>query len=162
MIAVANGMIFGPVWGTVITWTGAMFGAWAAFGLARLFGRPLVVTCVPERYRNTLDNWAETRGAMPLLIFRLIPIVAFNLINYAVGLARISWWTFTWTTGLGILPMIVLMVVLGDRLASVFGETWLNVLAGALLAWLAVKVLRKHLPPHRPGRRSPFRSRSGS
>jgi uncharacterized membrane protein YdjX (TVP38/TMEM64 family) len=162
VIAVANGIIFGPVWGTVITWTGAMLGAWAAFGLARLFGRPLVETFVPARYRHTLDDWAETRGAMTLLILRLIPIVAFNLINYAVGLARISSWTFTWTTGLGILPMTLLMVVLGDRLASVSGEAGLVVLAGVLLAWLAVKLLRKRLPLHRPGRRSPARPRSGS
>ncbi len=60
---------------------------------------------------------------MPLLILRLIPIIAFNLINYAVGLARISWWTFTWTTGLGILPMTLLM----EAIASVVRQTTLRV-----------------------------------
>lgn len=60
-------------------------------------------------------------------------------------------------------PMLwPLMVVLGDRLASVSGEAGLIVLTGVLLAWLAVKLLRKRLPPHRPGRRSPARPRSGS
>ena len=42
MVAIANGMLYGPVWGTVITWTGAMLGAWLAFGLARWLGRPFV------------------------------------------------------------------------------------------------------------------------
>ena len=34
-VAVGNGMVYGPVWGTVITWVGAMLGALLADGLAR-------------------------------------------------------------------------------------------------------------------------------
>ena len=34
-IAFANGMTYGPLWGTLITWTGAMLGALIAFALAR-------------------------------------------------------------------------------------------------------------------------------
>ena len=34
-LAMANGMVYGLLWGTVITWTGAMLGAYLAFGLAR-------------------------------------------------------------------------------------------------------------------------------
>jgi uncharacterized membrane protein YdjX (TVP38/TMEM64 family) len=33
IIALANGMIYGPVWGAAITWVGAMLGASIAFGL---------------------------------------------------------------------------------------------------------------------------------
>ncbi len=35
-IAIANGMAYGAVWGTAITWTGAMLGAFCAFGTARV------------------------------------------------------------------------------------------------------------------------------
>ena len=28
-VAMANGMLYGPIWGTVITWSGAMLGAFA-------------------------------------------------------------------------------------------------------------------------------------
>ena len=31
-LAIANGMVYGPLWGTAITWTGAMLGAFLAFG----------------------------------------------------------------------------------------------------------------------------------
>ena len=41
-VAIANGVIFGPVWGTVITWAGAMLGAFLAFFLARQCGQPFV------------------------------------------------------------------------------------------------------------------------
>lgn len=40
-VAIANGMCYGPVWGTVITWVGALL-ALLAFTLSRRFGRPLV------------------------------------------------------------------------------------------------------------------------
>ena len=40
-IAIANGMLF-AVWGTLVTWIGAMMGAALAFALARRYGKPLV------------------------------------------------------------------------------------------------------------------------
>src|SRR3546814_5458492 len=39
-VALANGMLYGPVWGTIITWIGAMLGAFLALCLSRAFGRP--------------------------------------------------------------------------------------------------------------------------
>ncbi len=42
IIAVANGMVYGPLWGSAITWVGAMLGASMAFGLVRLLGRPFL------------------------------------------------------------------------------------------------------------------------
>jgi uncharacterized membrane protein YdjX (TVP38/TMEM64 family) len=64
-------------------------------------------------------------------------VISFNLINYAAGLTAISWWTFTWATGLGILPLTFLMVLMGDRLWSGELSPWLWLLAAALVGWLA-------------------------
>ena len=60
-LAIANGMVYGPVWGTVITWTGAMLGAFAAFGLTRAFGRPLVELVVAKKHWHRLDDWTEAQ-----------------------------------------------------------------------------------------------------
>ena len=107
-VAVANGMLFGVVWGVVITWTGAMLGAFAAFGLARLLGRPFVARVVrgKDNWRR-IDQWTVDQGWQVLLISRFIPVIAFNLVNYAAGLTGVSWLTFAWTTALGILPVTV-------------------------------------------------------
>ena len=43
---------------------------------------------------------------------RLVPVISFNLINYAAGILHVSWWRFLWTTSLGILPITVASVVL--------------------------------------------------
>src|SRR3990172_6952202 len=56
IIALANGMVYGPLWGAVITWTGAMLGASVAFGLGRALGRPFVMRVLSERHQSALAN----------------------------------------------------------------------------------------------------------
>ncbi len=145
-LAIANGMVYGPLWGTVVTWTGAMLGAFLAFGLARALGRPFVAKLVARKERHLLDVLAATQGGRLVLISRFVPVIAFNLVNYAAGLTRISWWTFAWATGIGILPMTTLMVVMGDRIETLAWEMWLLVGAGALVLWF---VFRHHFRPER-------------
>ena len=139
LLAIANGMLYGRFWGVVVTWVGAMLGAFAAFGLARALGRPFVEAMVARRHWDALDEWTAAEGARLLLISRLIPVIAFNLINYAAGLTRIPWWTFAWATGVGILPMTTLMVLAGDHIEAVAWEMWLLLLATALALWFAFR-----------------------
>lgn len=136
IVAIANGMVYGPLWGSVITWVGAMLGASAAFALARLLGRPFVQHVLSARHRQQLAVWSRERGGMALLIGRLIPVIAFNLINYAAALTEISWWTFLWVTGIGILPLTILLSVLGDRMLMMPLWAWLLIGAVAVLCWL--------------------------
>jgi uncharacterized membrane protein YdjX (TVP38/TMEM64 family) len=149
LVAMANGMLFGPVFGTLITWIGAMLGAHLAFGLARWLGRPFVRAMVAERHQAAIERWTSRQGGGVLLFSRFVPVISFNLINYAAGLTTISWWTFTWATGLGILPLTCLMVVLGDRLWSGEGGLiWLWLIAAAGLGWLLwwALVVRRRQP----------------
>lgn len=122
IIALANGMLFGPWWGVLVTWVGAMLGAVLAYGLARALGRPAVRVLVPARYWARLE--AVPVGAGPLLAIRLMPVISFNLVNYAAGLLGVPWWRFLWTTALGILPIVVTMVVLGRELMAAPWWIW--------------------------------------
>ena len=142
-LAFANGMLYGPYWGTLITWSGAMIGAAVAFGLSRRLGRPFVERMVSERHWETLDDWAARNGWQAVLVGRFFPVIAFNLINYAAGLTRISWWQFLWTTGLGILPMTAIMVAMGDNMEHLGWEAWAGLLLGGLVLWLILKAVRR-------------------
>lgn len=144
ILGVANGLVYGTLAGTAVTWSGAMLGAYLSFGLARLLGRPFVQRIVSERTLESMDRWTEREGGLTLLICRLIPLIAFNVINYAAGLTRVSWWTFTWSTGLGILPVTVLMAALGDRMLE---RSWWGVsllLLVAATAILGYRFLARH------------------
>lgn len=135
ILAIANGMIYGPVVGTALTWTGAMLGAYLAFGLARLLGRPFVQMMVSGDKLARLDAWSDRCGGAALLASRLVPVIAFNLINYAAGLTSISWWTFTWATGLGILPLSILMAFFGHNMTMIPWWLWPLFTLAAIGAW---------------------------
>lgn len=73
-LAIANGMVFGPVMGTLITWSGAMLGALLAFGLARLLGRSFVQRVLARRQAAWLDSWTGEGAANWIFLARFIPV----------------------------------------------------------------------------------------
>lgn len=141
IITLANGMVFGPLWGTVITWVGAMLGAISTFALVRLLGRPFVHRMLAESQLRRLAEWSATSGGMALLMGRLIPVIAFNLLNYSAALTEISWWTFIWATGLGILPLTILLNVFGSSILTMAQSFWIWLPLGALavLGWMLAR-----------------------
>jgi uncharacterized membrane protein YdjX (TVP38/TMEM64 family) len=84
-VAFANGLVYGPFWGAVITWFGAMLGAFVAFGLARWLGRPFVETLVPDRHRARLDRWAARSGWQAVFVSRFLPVISFNMYTASWG-----------------------------------------------------------------------------
>lgn len=140
LIAIGNGIVFGPVLGVVVTWCGAMMGAILAFALARRVGRSALPLLLSEEHCALIRSW-QGRPSQ-LLIVRLVPLISFNLINYAAGVTGVGWWRFLWTTGIGILPITVLSVILGE---SLFEDAWLGILsAGGLLALLSLGIPYLH------------------
>lgn len=137
-ITVANGLVFGFVKGVIVTWVGAMTGAVVAFGLARSLGRPFVMRLLSGERENRLEEWIDRLGTDTLLVGRFIPAISFNLMNYGAGLSPVSWWTFLWTTGIGILPMTILMVWAGGRIDEIPLWAWGLLVLIALLMVVVV------------------------
>ncbi len=118
LLAVCAGAVFSTVMGSALIWTGAMVGALLAFFLARWLGGTAIRKLASPKHVTRIDRWTDQQGAITLLVSRLIPAIAFNLVNYAAGLTRVGIWTFVWTTGLGILPVTVLSTYLGSQMKS--------------------------------------------
>jgi uncharacterized membrane protein YdjX (TVP38/TMEM64 family) len=110
-----------------------MLGAALAFALARRYGGPVVGRLIARRAWTGAEALRACCDARTLLLARLVPVISFNLINYAAGVLGVGWWRFLWTTGLGILPITVASVALGDRLTGPMWDVWLAV-SGLLLA----------------------------
>ncbi len=147
LLAIANGMVYGSFWGTIITWVGAMSGAFLAFALTRRFGQPFVRKMVSNKKAQTVDQWVARHGVETLFLSRFIPVISFNLVNYAAGLTKISWGTFAWTTGVGILPMTILMVVMGNQIHTLPWSVWILLLLGGFLLLLLLRRLRHRQTP---------------
>lgn len=143
IITLANGMVFGPFWGSVITWVGAMLGAISTFGLVRFLGRPFIYRMLSESHLHRLSDWSSRQGGIALLIGRLIPVVAFNLLNYAAAMTHISWWTYIWATGLGILPLTILLNVFGASVLTMTTSNWIWLLSAVAVALCAIVLWRR-------------------
>lgn len=131
VLAACAGAIYGTILGSALIWCGAMLGALVAFWLSRKLGRSAIYRHLSDKQTKTLDHWVQDQGAITLLISRFIPLIAFNLINYAAGLTHVRTWTFIWTTGVGILPVTILSAYLGSRMMEL---DWPTLLMGSALA----------------------------
>jgi uncharacterized membrane protein YdjX (TVP38/TMEM64 family) len=156
--AMLNGMLFGAWLGTAVTWGGALVGAALSFELAKRFGRPLAARALSARRLAKIDSIALSANWPALLAVRLIPTIAFTLINWTAGLTAIPRWTFAWTTALGIIPGAVVFTVTGSGLGAVYRRSpalggALIVLALAVIAWSVLRPRRSPSPP--PGARAP-------
>jgi uncharacterized membrane protein YdjX (TVP38/TMEM64 family) len=84
----AAGILFGPVWGTVYALIGATIGATVAFLAARTVGREWTEQKLSGPLRRIKEG--VDRGGWEFVAFvRLVPVIPFNLLNYALGLTRI-------------------------------------------------------------------------
>lgn len=116
LMALANGLAFGFWGGLAVNWGGFMLSALIMYGAGNLWGRPLLERAVSERRRERLDGWLAQEGVFPLLAVRLVPLVPFNTVCLAAGVVRAPFWTYTWTTGVGILPLGILLTLFGSRM----------------------------------------------
>jgi uncharacterized membrane protein YdjX (TVP38/TMEM64 family) len=116
VITFANSWIFGWVWGAIYSWTGAMIGATVCFWIGKAYGRPVVEKFTGVKGLELTDRFFETYGEYSILIARLIPVVPFDIISYAAGLTKISFWSFLWATGIGQLPATLVYSWLGENM----------------------------------------------
>ena len=136
--AMVNGMVFGTVLGSAVTWSGGLVGALVSFELAHRFGRPLARRVLSGSALARLDAAALSASWPGLLAVRLIPTIAFTLVNWAAGLTAIPRWTFAWTTALGILPGAILFTVTGSGLGALYRR---EPLAGGAMVVIALVVI---------------------
>lgn len=118
VLTVTNGLLFGVWEGVAVTWGGMMLAGWLGYLVARYAGRPLALRLVPEERLAKIGSLLSGGSGWKLLAIRQIPIFSFCLLNFALGLLDVSFRRFTWTTAIGNLPYIIVLVLASDALAS--------------------------------------------
>jgi uncharacterized membrane protein YdjX (TVP38/TMEM64 family)/rhodanese-related sulfurtransferase len=97
LFGLAGGVLFGPVWGTVLNLTGATLGATAAFLVARYIAADWVRAKAGGRLDRLIAG-VEAEGWRFVAFVRLVPLFPFNLLNYALGLTRIPLITYVFAS----------------------------------------------------------------
>jgi uncharacterized membrane protein YdjX (TVP38/TMEM64 family)/rhodanese-related sulfurtransferase len=89
LFGLAGGALFGPTLGGIVNLAGATLGAVAAFLIARYAAAELVRRKVGGRVERLIAG-VEAEGWRFVALVRLVPLFPFSLMNYALGLTRIS------------------------------------------------------------------------
>ena len=109
--------------GTAWNLAGATLGATAAFLLARTVAGEWVTRRVGGRLRRLVDG-VTAEGWRFVALMRLVPLVPFNLLNYALGLTGISLPAYVLTSAVCMLPGAVAYTWLGYAgRSAVAGDT---------------------------------------
>jgi uncharacterized membrane protein YdjX (TVP38/TMEM64 family)/rhodanese-related sulfurtransferase len=140
VLTLAGGALFGPIWGTFYSLGGATIGATAAFAIARYVAADWVARRAGPRARRLIDG-VEKEGWRFVAFVRLVPLLPFNLLNYALGLTRIRLVHYALASYIFMLPGALAYSYLGyagrEALAGGEGLVRKGLIALALLGAIA-------------------------
>jgi uncharacterized membrane protein YdjX (TVP38/TMEM64 family) len=101
LLTALGAALFGPYWGFLYVWTGAMIGAGFAFLIGRYLGRDFAASLIGDRLKR-FDDAIERNGFATVLYLRLM-YFPFTPMNFGMGLTKVRFWDYIWGTALGIL-----------------------------------------------------------
>jgi uncharacterized membrane protein YdjX (TVP38/TMEM64 family) len=113
----AAGLLFGPILGVALAVVASTASALIALALVRAAGWQLN-RLVRHQAVETLDARLHDRGWPAVMSLRLIPVVPFSVLNYAVGASAVRVLPYTLATLAGVFPGTAAVVVLGDALTG--------------------------------------------
>lgn len=118
-ILAANGIIFGIVEGTLISWAAESVGVIISFAFMRYFFRDYAHNViVRSNALQKVNDFSGKNGFRIMLIARAIPFIPSGLITALGALSAIRWRDYILATLIGKLPSAWIEVTLGHDLAS--------------------------------------------
>jgi pyruvate/2-oxoglutarate dehydrogenase complex dihydrolipoamide dehydrogenase (E3) component/uncharacterized membrane protein YdjX (TVP38/TMEM64 family) len=160
LLTLGAGFLFGLPVGVLTVWIGANLGACAAFLVGRTVARDWVAEKVSGNPRfSAVDEAVGREGFKIVLLLRLSPIFPFNLLNYALGLTKVSFTGYALASLIGMLPGTIMYVYLGSAARSLTdvaaGQVegglarqiffWAGLAATVLVAYVVTRIARRSL-----------------
>jgi uncharacterized membrane protein YdjX (TVP38/TMEM64 family) len=141
ILSLTAGVVWGWLAGGLWVLAASTIGSAIPYFMARAAGSGWIEGQI-ERRAGRIYEKLRSEGFITLLLMRLVPIVPYNVLNYAAGLAGIRPRDYLVATFVGTIPGIFIFTYLADSLAKGVvspREAFLRVLlAGILLAALAL------------------------
>ncbi|MFC1838413.1 TVP38/TMEM64 family protein [Thermodesulfobacteriota bacterium] len=101
LLTLIGAAIFGPYYGFLYVWIGAMLGATGAFFIGRTLGREFAASMIGDKLQK-YDDAIERNGFAAVLYLRLV-YFPFTPMNFGMGLTRVRFLDYFFGTGIGII-----------------------------------------------------------
>ena len=117
LLITATVIAFGPQNGALYSWIATMASATLTFGLGHFLGGRWVIKLDSERVKKTI-GFIGRHGVVASGLVRVVPSAPFIVVNATAGAAHIPIWKFWLGTGVGIIPKILVVAVIGSFVPS--------------------------------------------
>lgn len=135
----AGGILFGPIFGSLVNLAGGTLGAACAFLVARYLAADWVERRAGPRVQKVMQS-VEADGWQFVAFVRLVPIFPYNIVNYLLGLTRIPFHHYLFATVLFMAPSTVAYTWIGHASGeAIAGDT--NNIRYALFALALIAIV---------------------
>lgn len=149
ILALAGGLSFGLIDGSIYTIIGAVINSSLIFWIANLLTKDMVTKYLqkkmPNKWWNRFMNMGKKDGFFVVFICRLIPVMPYNVINYASGLTEISFLNYSLATVLGILPGTVIFLNVGDKILDIHSSKFIWSIVFVIILTISSIILGKYV-----------------
>ena len=119
LLTVAGGVVYGFFGGTLLVLTGNGLGSVLCLLVSRFLLRDWIARRIEGNPRlRSLETAVKSQDFKLVFLTRLSPVMPFSLINYTLGLTKISAWRFFAATELGAVPATVAYVYVGTVIGN--------------------------------------------
>ncbi|MFC1482747.1 TVP38/TMEM64 family protein [Candidatus Margulisiibacteriota bacterium] len=112
------GMLFGSLKGILCVSISATLGATAAFFISRYILHDYFQKKFSNQF-SVIDTGIRRSGLFYILFLRLVPIFPYTVINYLLGLTKVSVPVYIIGTYCGMTPGAFIMVYAGDKISKI-------------------------------------------
>ena len=116
ILTLLGGAIFGPVFGALLSWIGAMVGTVVTHYLALRIARAPLRRLFGEH--RLLTQLKEHDDTISLFRLRVLPVAPFGVLDYLAGLANVSLRRLLLATAIGVLPSVIAYAYVGAEVLS--------------------------------------------
>ena len=154
LLTLLGGALFGPVIGTLINLTAATIGAMISFLISRFLGANWVakkMAAGDDGRLKQIMNGVENEGWRFVAFTRLVPLFPFNLLNYALGLTKISFSQYSIASFVCMFPGALAYTYLGyiGKEAATGGESLIQKIMLALALFAVVAFIPRLINKYR-------------
>ncbi|TDM03772.1 TVP38/TMEM64 family protein [Macrococcus carouselicus] len=150
VFAVVNVNAFGLLLGFLLTWSGAVIGAYAVFLLVRRYGQSRFVARLNRHpYVEKLMWRINENGAFPLFVLLCFPFTPSSLINIVGALSNIRQHRYLMAVMAGKAVMLMLLSYIGADLQSFISQPLKSI--AVLLVLIALWFLGKKVEDYYHG-----------
>lgn len=145
LLTALGAAVFGPYWGFVYVWLGAMIGASLAFVIGRYLGRDFAATLIGDRLKR-YDDAIARNGFATVLYLRLL-YFPFTPMNFGMGLTQVRFWDYFAGTALGIIVGTFIFTFFVGTIKEVWvGGQWQDLLGWKIFFSLGLFIFSFFIP----------------